>query len=487
MNRIGRKPARSTGVLILAAGQGTRMESAIPKILHPVGGRPIIYYVLRVANALKPAAIGVVVGHEAEDVKTEILKIAKDCGISRPIQFIQQKKLLGSGNAVLEAVPFLKKFTAAMVLCGDTPLLTYESLLSLQRVHEEHKAQATLLTARLSNPKGYGRIVRTPTGDVLKIVEESVASPKEAAINEINSGAYCFEVAALLSGLGQLSAKGPKGEHFLTDILELVRTKGGRIIAHLSGNPEEALGINTRVQLAAAERIINRRMLERLMLSGVTIVDPASTHVDADIEVGQDSVVEPFTILRGRTKVGSQCRVGPFCFLENAQVGNECEVSLSRLRDCRVLEKCVIGPYSNIRPESVIGPRAKVGNFSEVKASRVGFGSKVPHLSYIGDTDIREDVNVGAGSITCNYDGKVKHKTVIEARAFIGSGTMMVAPVRIGKGSSTGAGSVVTHDVPDGVTVVGVPARPLPIRSGGGTPAPAKPGAGRPLDKAGRK
>ncbi|MBI4678171.1 MAG: bifunctional UDP-N-acetylglucosamine diphosphorylase/glucosamine-1-phosphate N-acetyltransferase GlmU, partial [Elusimicrobia bacterium] len=442
-------------------GQGTRMESTLPKILHPVGGRPMIYYVLRVANALKPAAIGVVVGHEAEGVKKDIFQLAKDCGVTRPVQFIQQKMPLGSGNAVLESIPFLKRFTAVTVLCGDTPLLTFESLMSLQRVHEENKAQATLLTARLANPKGYGRIVRTPTGDVLRIVEESVASPREAVINEVNSGAYCFEVAALLAGLREIGARGPKREHFLTDILELVRTKGGRIIAALSSNPEEALGINNRVQLAAAERIINRRMLERLMLSGVTVVDPASTHADADVEVGKDSVIEPFTILRGKTLIGSRCKVGPFCFLENAVVGNESEVRSSQLRDCRILEKCAIGPYSNIRPESVVGPRARVGNFSEVKASRVGFGSKVPHLSYIGDADIREDVNVGAGSITCNYDGKLKHKTLIEARAFIGSGTMMVAPVRIGRGASTGAGAVVTRDVPDGVTVVGVPARPL--------------------------
>ncbi|MBI5209568.1 MAG: bifunctional UDP-N-acetylglucosamine diphosphorylase/glucosamine-1-phosphate N-acetyltransferase GlmU [Elusimicrobia bacterium] len=461
MNRIGRKPARSTGVLILAAGQGTRMESALPKVLHPVGGRPMIYYILRVANALKPAAIGVVVGHEAQAVKDEVLQIAKDCGIVRPIQFIQQKKPLGSGNAVVESIPFLRKATGAMVLCGDTPLLTYESLASLQRIHEEQKAQATLLTARLVHPKGYGRILRSPTGDVLRIVEESVATPKEAAINEVNSGAYCFEVAALLAGLGEIGAKGPKAEHFLTDILELVRNKGGRINAHLSSTPEEVLGINNRVQLATAERIINRRMLERLMLSGVTVLDPSSTHADADVEVGQDSVIEPFTVLRGRTKIGTRCRVGPFCFLENAQVGNECDIRLSQVRDCRILEKCSIGPYSNIRPECVIGPRAKVGNFSEVKASRVGFGSKVPHLSYIGDAEIREDVNVGAGTVTCNYDGKQKHKTTIEAGAFIGSGTMLVAPVRVGKKAVTGAGAVVTRDVADGTTVVGVPARPF--------------------------
>jgi bifunctional UDP-N-acetylglucosamine pyrophosphorylase / glucosamine-1-phosphate N-acetyltransferase len=443
------KHAKSLGALILAAGQGTRMESTIPKVLHPVGGRPMLFYVLRLANALKPAAIGVVVGHEADRVKAAVNAMAKDCGINRPIHFIHQKKALGSGNAVLESVPFLKKHQMAAVLCGDTPLLTYESLYALIESHAAQKGQVTLLTARLANPKGYGRIVRSPLGEVLRIVEESVGTSKELAINEINSGAYCFEVDTLMAGLKEIGAKGPKQEHFLTDILELIRAKGGKINAYVSQVPEEVLGVNSRVQLSSAERIMNRRMLERLMLSGVTILDPASVHVDADVEVGQDSVIEPSTILRGKTKIGKHCRVGPFCFMENAQIGNECEVRLSQLVDCRILEKSHIGPYSNIRPESVVGPRVRIGNFTEIKNSRIGFGSKVNHLSYIGDAEIHEDVNIGAGTITCNYDGKVKHKTAIAAKAFVGSNVNLIAPVRIGRGAKIAAGSTITEDVPD--------------------------------------
>ena len=454
MMNTQRKGGKSLGALILAAGQGTRMESALPKVLHPVGGKPMIFYTLRLANALKPAAIGVVVGHEAEKVKAAVATVARESGITRPIVFIAQKQMLGSGNAVLESVPFLKKFKTAVLLCGDTPLLTYESIYSLVASHEEQKGQATLLTARLANPKGYGRIVRSPMGEVLRIVEDAVASPKELAINEINSGAYCFEVEPLLQGLKEIAPKGPKKEQFLTDIMELVRSKGGKINAYLSSNPEEIQGVNSRVQLAACERVINRRMLDRLMLSGVTVCDPNSTHIDADVEVGQDTIIQPFTILRGKTRVGRQCRIGPFCFLEDAQIGNECEVRSSQLVSCRVLEKCAVGPFANIRPDSVLGPRAKVGNFSEVKNSRVGFGSKVPHLSYIGDSDIAEDVNVGAGTITCNYDGKTKHKTTIGAKAFIGSNVNLVAPVKVGRGAKIGAGSTITEDVPDGALAI---------------------------------
>jgi len=454
MMNAQRKSGKSQCVLILAAGQGTRMESATPKVLHQVGGKPMIFYTLRIANALKPAAIGIVVGHESDKVKAAVPELVKESGISRPIQFIPQKEALGSGNAVLEAVSFLKKFKTAVVLCGDTPLLTYESIYGLTLSHEEQKGQATLLTAKLANPKGYGRIMRSPLGEVLRIVENSVATPKELAINEVNSGAYCFEVATLLMGLKELGPKGPKREHFLTDVMELVRAKGGKINAYLSSNPEEILGVNSRVQLAHAERIINRRMLERLMLSGVTVCDPASTHVDADVEIGQDTVVQPFTILRGKTKIGRQCRIGPFCFLENAQIGNECEVRFAQLADCRILEKCRIGPFTNIRHDSVLGPQVKVGNFSEVKASRIGFGSKVPHLSYIGDAEIMEDVNVGAGTITCNFDGKAKHKTVIGAKAFIGSNVNLVAPVKVGRGAKIGAGSTITEDVPDAALAI---------------------------------
>ncbi|MEK7859127.1 MAG: bifunctional UDP-N-acetylglucosamine diphosphorylase/glucosamine-1-phosphate N-acetyltransferase GlmU [Elusimicrobiota bacterium] len=446
----GRKGQKAPlAALILAAGQGTRMESAVPKVLHNVGGRPMLFYTLRVANALKPAAIGVVVGHEHEKVKAAVLAMAKDCGITRPITFIHQKKMLGSGNAVMESVPFLKAFKTVMVLCGDTPLLTYESIYSLAHSHQEQKGQVTLLTAKLANPKGYGRIIRSALGEVLRIVEESVGSPKELAISEINSGAYCFELDALLSGIKEIEAKGPKKEHFLTDVMELIRAKGGKINAYVSQNPEEVLGVNSRVQLSTAERVMNRRLLDRMMLSGVTILDPASVHVDADVEVGQDTVIYPSTILRGKTKIGANCRIGPFCHIEDAQIANDCEVRMSQLVSCRVLEKSSVGPFSNIRAESVLGPRAKVGNFSEIKASKIGFGSKVNHLSYIGDAEIHEDVNIGAGTITCNYDGKEKHKTTICAKAFVGSNVNLIAPVKVGRGARVAAGSTVTEDVPD--------------------------------------
>ncbi len=229
----------------------------------------------------------------------------------------------------------------------------------------------------------------------------------------------------------------------------MVRSKGGRVNASVSSNPEEVLGVNNRIQLAAAERVANRRALERLMLSGVTIQDPASTHVDSDVEVGADTVILPSTILRGKTKIGSKCRIGPFCYIENVQVGNACDIRISHLTDCRILEKTAVGPFSHIRPETVLGPRARVGNFTEIKASKVGFGSKVPHLSYIGDADIAEDVNIGAGTITCNFDGHQKHRTIIEARAFVGSNVNLIAPVRVGRGARVAAGSTITEDVPE--------------------------------------
>ncbi|MEK7390289.1 MAG: bifunctional UDP-N-acetylglucosamine diphosphorylase/glucosamine-1-phosphate N-acetyltransferase GlmU [Elusimicrobiota bacterium] len=436
-------------ILVLAAGQGTRMESSIPKVLHHVGGRPMLFYVLRIANALKPGSIGVVVGHEAQHVKTATAEMSRSVGITRPIQMILQKKPLGSGNAVLEALPYLKKFKTALVMCGDTPLLTYESIYNLFLTHEQLKGQATLLTARVAAPKGYGRIVRGALGEVQRIVEESVATAKELAISEVNSGAYCFEVDALVNGLKEIQAKGPKKEHFLTDVMEAIRGKGGRIHAYVSSNSEEILGVNNRAQLSAAERVLNKRMLERLMLSGVTIRDPQSTHVDADVEIGQDTVIYPGVILRGHTKIGRLCHIGPYTHVEETSIGNECEIRFSSVSHARILEKTNVGPFAHIRPDSTIGPRARIGNFTEVKCSKIGFGSKVNHLSYIGDSDIAEDVNIGAGTITCNYDGKEKHRTVIGAKAFVGSNVNLIAPVKIGRGARVAAGSTVTEDVPD--------------------------------------
>jgi len=454
MSHLIFKKGGGFGVLILAAGEGTRMESSLPKVLHPVGGKPMVFYTLRLANALKPNGIGVVVGYEADKVKASVTEVAKGWGANRLPHFILQKQATGSGGAVLEAIPFLKKFQTAMVLCGDTPLLSYETLYALLNYHKEQKCQVTLLTAKMQNPKGYGRVVRGPLGDVLKVVEDSEAQGKEAAITEVNSGAYCFETALLMETVKELKPAGQKREQYLTAALELIRRKGGRIAAYLSPSNEEIIGINSRIQLAQAERVINRRVLERLMLSGVTVIDPSHTYADTDVEVERDTVLLPGTILRGKTKIGRECRIGPHTLIENATVGNGCDVRFSQIVESRLLEKSTVGPFANIRPNSVIGPRAKIGNFTELKSAKIGFGSKVPHLSYIGDAEIAEDVNVGAGTITCNYDGVDKHKTVIGAKAFIGSNVNLVAPVTIGRGAKIGAGSTITENVPQGALAI---------------------------------
>ncbi|MHB2026429.1 MAG: bifunctional UDP-N-acetylglucosamine diphosphorylase/glucosamine-1-phosphate N-acetyltransferase GlmU [Elusimicrobiota bacterium] len=444
-----KKSAGALGILVLAAGEGSRMASDTPKVLHQIGGRPMLFHVLRTANALKPSAIGVVIGHQGELVKAACSDMAKDGGILRPLTCVRQKEQKGSADAVLSALPFLKKFKTAVILCADAPLISYESLFALLKLHREQSNQITFLTAKMSNPRGYGRVVRGHLGEILRIVEESVASPKEIAISEINSGVYCFETSALISGIKRIAPKGPKNERFLTDVLEVTRSAGGRIGAHVASSPDEVLGVNTRAQLAAAQKVFNRRSIDRLMASGVTVLDPQATYVDADVEVGRDCVLYPGCVLRGKTKIGRACLVGPYCHIMDSDIGPECQISMSQLSGCRILEKTAIGPFSHIRAGSVIGPQARVGNFSEVKASRVGMGSKVSHLSYIGDTDIREDVNIGAGAITCNFDGKNKHKTIIEAGAFVGSNVNLVAPVKIGKMARIAAGSTVTDDVPE--------------------------------------
>ncbi|HVE12520.1 MAG TPA: bifunctional UDP-N-acetylglucosamine diphosphorylase/glucosamine-1-phosphate N-acetyltransferase GlmU [Elusimicrobiota bacterium] len=444
------KSSGQLGVLILAAGQGTRMVSTLPKVLHRLGGRPMIYYLVRLANAMKPSGIGIVVGHQDDVVRKEVQDLLKDAGVTRPVTFIHQKDVSGSGAAVIESLPFLKKFQTAMVLCGDTPLLTFDTVYAMLHSHRESKGQVTMLTARVRNPKGYGRILRSTSGEVIRVVEETEANPKEAAISEINSGTYTFEVPLLVQALKDLKPQGPKHERYLTQALEIMRQKGGRVSAYQASSPDEALGVNTRVQLALAERVLNRRMLERLMLSGVTVLDAETTYADADVEVGQDTVLLPGTILRGKTKVGRQCRIGPYTSIEDSSIGNETSVAYSVVSGARILEKSAVGPFAHLRPDTVAGPRARIGNFTEVKASRIGFGSKVPHLSYIGDSEIAEDVNVGAGTITCNYDGEHKHKTIIQAKAFIGSNVNLIAPIKVGRGARVGAGSTITQDVPDG-------------------------------------
>ncbi len=442
------------GVLILAAGEGTRMESEVPKVLHPVAGLPMLLHVARTANALKPNAIGIVVGHSHDQVEKAATLALKELGVTRPVQFFRQKDQKGSGHAVEAASAFVKRFERVLILCGDAPLITFDTLFAMLRFHGEQKCQLTVLTAKLANPKGYGRILRTPNGELARIVEETEAAQKELSLNEINSGVVLAESDNLLAALKKLAPKGPKQELYLTDAVEAVRTDGGRALVFPSPNPEEVLGVNTRIHLATVERIANRRILERLMLSGVTVVDPQHTYVDATVEVAPECVIQPGVILRGRTQIGRGCKLGPFTYIEDSQIGNLCEVRQSNVSGARLLEKTTVGPYANIRAQSVIGPRGKVGNFTEIKASRIGFGSKVPHLSYVGDAEIGEEVNVGAGTITCNFDGQEKHKTVIGAHAFVGSNVNLIAPVKVGRNAKIGAGSTITEDVPEGALAI---------------------------------
>ena len=445
------KPNHSSalGVLVLAAGKGERMQSETPKVLHPLAGRPIIYHVLRAVSSLKLSSLAIVVGHEAPAVHLKVQEFVQDSHWIKTPAFFTQKEQLGTGHAVFSGASFLKKHSAVLIVCGDTPLLTYDSLSSVVRFHQTENNAVTLLTARLSNPQNYGRILRSSSGEVLRIVEESEAGDGEKAITEVNSGVYCFSTGLLLKALKEVKPKGPHREYYLTDAVDWVRSHGGKVAALLSPNAEEILGINSRLHLSIAERILNRRTLERFMLVGVTVVDPAATYADSSVEIGAETVLYPGVILKGATRIGKNARIGPYTFIDDSQVGNSAEVRFSCLTSCRVGDAALVGPFAHLRNGAVIGPQARVGNFSEVKKSTLGKGAKVSHLSYIGDAQIGDNVNIGAGVITCNFDGVNKHPTVIEADAFIGSNVNLVAPVRIGKGALVGAGSTITEDVPE--------------------------------------
>ncbi len=441
-------------VIILAAGEGTRMKSDLPKVLMPLAGMPLLGHVLRAAQGLEPGFISVVVGHQAAAVEEAARSIASEAGLRAPLRFVLQERPLGTGDAVARALETLEGRSRALVLYGDVPLLRPETLRSLVAVQREEKASLVLLTGYRPDPRGYGRIVRDAKGDLLRIVEESEATAAERAIREINAGVYCFETAPVREIFKKkFKAKG-KGEIFLTDVLEALRAKRRRALAMEAADAAEIMGVDSRLGLARAEAALNARRLEALMYSGVNVADPASTFVDPGVTVGRETRLEPSTILRGATRVGERCVVGPFSALDSVEVEDDCRIVSSRLSSSRVLKGSHIGPFSHVRPGSVIGPEASVGNFTEVKASRLARGVKANHLSYLGDAEVGAGANVGAGVITCNFDGKRKHKTVIEEGAFVGSNVNLVAPVRVGAGALVGAGSTVTKDVPPGALAI---------------------------------
>lgn len=428
--------------VILAAGKGTRMRSEIPKVAHRVAGRPMILHVVNAALSAGIKKVTLVVGHGREQVQS--LFDPEDTRVS----FAVQEEQLGTGHALMQARDSIDLDGNILVLTGDTPLLQADTLKELIRSHEESHAVATVLSTHMENPHGYGRIVRAEDGSFQRIVEEKDASEEQKDIQEINSGMYCFQARLAFEALQNLSTANAQGEYYLTDILEILHHGGHKVEVCLLDVVEDIYGINDRVQLAHAEQILRQRKNKALMYSGVTFMDPASTFIDIDVEIGRDTIIYPFTILEGTTRIGQECIIGPSSRISDSIIGNDVHIESSRINEAVVEDGCNIGPFAYLRPGAQLGHNVKVGDFVEIKKSVVGDGSKIPHLSYVGDAVVGKGVNVGAGTITCNYDGVHKWQTVLEDGVFIGSNTNLVAPVRVGAHSTTGAGSTITRDVP---------------------------------------
>ncbi|MEA3408625.1 MAG: bifunctional UDP-N-acetylglucosamine diphosphorylase/glucosamine-1-phosphate N-acetyltransferase GlmU [Chloroflexota bacterium] len=437
--------------VILAAGEGTRMKSSRPKVLHPVGGRAMILWSVRNARATGAGEIVLVVGEGAEAIRE---------AVGDEVRYVCQAEQLGTGHATLQAREALAgKADIVFVLYGDMPTLRAETLRRVIRRHEERRPAVTILSVTSGDSMGFGRVVRDEAGNVREIVEEAVAEPEILAIKELNCGVYCFDAPWLWKRLPDVSLTQPKGEYYLTDMVGLAVQDGRAVEAVTISDVEEVQGINTRVHLARAEGVLRERINRELMLSGVTIIDPATTYIEADVQVGRDTVIHPNTHLQGKTVIGEECVIGPDTIVQDTHVGDRCEVVASVLEEAILEDDVDIGPFGHLRPGAHLGQGVHMGNFGEVKNSYLAPGTKMGHFSYLGDAEVGRDVNVGAGTITCNYDGRRKHPTVIEEGAFIGSGTMLVAPVRVGKGAKIGAGAVVTRDVPAGTLAYGVPAR----------------------------
>ena len=437
-----------THVVILAAGKGTRMKSAAPKVLHRAGGYSLIEHVLRAADALEPATTVVVVGHQSERVEAAL---GKRLGLG----FALQQPQLGTGHALLQAEPFLAGRSGTVVLLsGDVPLLRSDTLRGLVQTHTTRGAAATVLTARVDRPQGYGRIVREQ-GRIAAIVEDKDASPAERDIDEINSGIYAFALEPLFGALKSIGAANAQGEYYLPDLVKIYRERGLAVETVLLDDAREIMGVNSRRELADVAAILRTTKNDELMAAGVTLVDPASAWIGPDVVVGADTVIHPNVYLEGSTRVGSGCeihagvRIVDSTIDDGAVVNNYCVITESRLGP-----GALVGPFVHLRPQSVVGEAAKVGNFSELKKTTLGKGSKVNHLSYIGDTTVGEKVNIGAGTITCNYDGTHKAQTIIEDGAFIGSDTQLIAPVTVGKGAYVGSGSTIRENVPPGALAV---------------------------------
>lgn len=445
---------KSTAV-VLAAGQGKRMKSALPKVLHQVAGRALLWHSLQAVQAATSQPPIVVISKNAADVRatldTEEIKVS----------YAVQEEQLGTGHALQQTEDLLRKKTdLVLVTSADLPLLTRETFQLMVNAQQSNKGPITMLTVITDDPRGFGRIARNEDGQVEGIIEEVQASPVQLEKKELNVGAYCFKASWLWDALARVSPS-KIGEYYLTDLIAIAVDDGLNINALRLEDPAEAIGINTRSHLAEAESMLRRKINKHWMLSGVTLADPNTTYIDIDVTIGQDTTILPNTILQGITKVGEACTIGPNTVIRDTQIGDRCLIIASVLESAEVENNVEIGPFSHLRKGSHLASDVHIGNYGEVKNSYLGRGVKMGHFSYMGDATVGENVNIGAGTITANYDGVNKHRTEIEADAFIGSDTMLVAPLKIGKGARTGAGSVVTKDVPDHTVVVGIPARAI--------------------------
>ncbi len=454
---------RQIDVLILAAGLGTRMRSNLAKVLHRLDGRPLVNHVCRTATALAPHKINVVIGYQGEDVKSAVLQELNE----QHVNFVWQKEQLGTGDAVNSAREFLEnEDSTLLVLSGDVPIIRAETLAALVQQHHTHRgkgAACTILTVTLETPTGYGRIVRGDEGLFEKIVEEKDATEEQREINEINSGIYCFDTKKLFDALRGVKNNNQQGEYYLTDVPGLLSDAGEAVSLYRHHDPFEVEGVNNRLQLADLERVLRRRTVKRMMLDyGVTFIDPKTAYISEDASIGNDTVIYPNVIIEGDTSIGDGCIIRSGTRISNSRIGRGVEIRDSCIiTDAEVGDNCKIGPFAHLRPMSRMEDESHIGNFVEMKKSVLGRKSKANHLTYLGDATIGEKTNIGAGTITCNYDGVNKHATEIGNNVRIGSDTMLVAPVKIGDGAVTGAGSVVTKDVGADDLVVGAPAKSI--------------------------
>jgi len=452
--KAGNSGRAQFAIAILAAGKGTRLKSRHPKVLHEIAGKPLLAHVVAAASKVVPSrSIFAIVGHEAERVRAALA--------SSGINFVLQSQQLGTGHAMMEARTALASFQHVLVLSGDVPLITPETITRVRDFHIAHGAAMTMLTAEPPDPAGYGRVFRKKrkgkeTIEVERIVEQKSLRGKEGEQREVNSGIYAFATRPLYANIGRLTTDNAHQEFYLTDMAALLNRSREKVMAVRAPDSSEVLGVNTRIELAELDARLRDKKARELMLAGTTIFRPETCDIDADVEIGEDTVIEPFVQLIGNTKIGADCRIRSYSVITNCSIGDKVLIRPGCImEDSSVASGAQLGPYSRLRPGSEIGEGAHVGNFVEIKKTRLGRGSKANHLTYLGDAEIGDNVNVGAGTITCNYDGVNKHKTVIDDGAFIGSDATLVAPVRIGRGAYVGAGSCITEDVPADALALG--------------------------------